>query len=101
MAHTPDFRTYKHSLVRVSFQFRNIDDNPADPTLITLKLRTPAQAETTYSYPGPDIVRVSLGAYYFQFLASEEGLYQINVVGTGALQAGSKDYTVLVRDSEF
>jgi hypothetical protein len=72
--------------------FLNVNGALADPTVVTLKVRDPVGAETTYVYSASAIVRDSVGKYHFDLgplvLA---GIWHYRWIGAGAVVAAAEN----------
>lgn len=85
----------------LSYTFLNAAGAAADPTVVTLKLRTPAGVETSHVH-GTDVnvVKDSVGVYHYELPLAESGLYTWRWIGTGALVCADEG-TIPVRASRF
>lgn len=73
----------------------------ADPDALTVKVKTPAGAITTWTYPAsPQIVRAGVGQYTFRFDLTLAGIWCYRVEATGALMV-AREGTVPVERSNF
>lgn len=88
---------------RLSVTFLNIAGAVADPTTVTLKLRTPAPAsvESSHVY-GVDIavVRESTGIYHYDLSLPTSGVWWYRWDATGAVEAADEQF-LTVRASRF
>ena len=69
--------------IRVSVTF-TVSSTATDPTIVTIKYKTPSGAATTWVY-GTDIqvIKSSTGNYYADISATEGGLWPYRWEGTG------------------
>lgn len=75
-------------LAVVSVAFTDTNNNPADPTAVTLIVQAPDNTQATYTdLTTPAVVRNSTGNYSLNLPISESGTYLYRWTGTGALQA--------------
>lgn len=74
--------------VRLSFTFRNLAGELADPTTVTVKVQDAAGAETSYS----DAVHDSTGRYHKDITITTPGggVWYYRAEGTGALVAAGE-----------
>lgn len=89
---------------RLTVTFTNaISDELADPTTVTLRLRSPASVETTYTFADGDIERESEGVYIFDNTfgeAGDSGGWLARWVAGGALVA-AHEFRFRVEASAF
>jgi hypothetical protein len=78
--------------------FRDLSGALADPTAVTLRIRTPAGVVT--SYTGAQILRESVGVYSKALAYDMAGYWGIRWEATGAVMA-AEEKTVIVGPSEF
>jgi hypothetical protein len=89
MPYNANTGTYSYNvgdLVRLQATFKDLASVLADPTTLTLKVKNPAGATTTYNYPGT-IVRSSTGVFYYDYLVGASGTHYFNFAGAGAYTA--------------
>jgi hypothetical protein len=68
-------------------QFTDDSGQPADPTVVTCTVTTPA-GSTVYTYgQGAEIVRTSTGFYRYEHVPATVGAYRYVWLGTGAVDA--------------
>jgi len=78
------------SQARLTVAF-TVSGAPADPTIITVKIRTPAGVETSHVYgTDPDVKRSGAGSYYYDLYCAEDGTYHHRWTGAGALVAAAE-----------
>lgn len=81
----------KGDLVRVSATFKNSAGSAVDPGTVRFKFRTPAGAETTYTYPSsPQLIRDSTGVYHVDIDANLIGRWVFRWESTGVGQAAAE-----------
>ena len=87
--------------VRLSAQFRDFNEDLTDPDTVTLKLRTPAGAETSHVY-GVDgnVIKDGTGLYHYDLDFTVSGQYAYRWVGDGTLWAAAEN-VLKVRESRF
>lgn len=81
--------------IRLSAAFIDaVNDTPADPTSVTLYVKTPDGSVTTYTYPD-DVSKDSVGNYHYDFSTSQIGKHYYRYKGTGAVEfAGEVEFRV-------
>lgn len=82
-------------LVRLSGEFKDINENLADPTTVTLIVTSPSRVDYTYTLAQAEVIRASVGLYYYDFDTSgitndDAGTWHYRFVGTGAVQAAEE-----------
>jgi len=76
-------------VIRLTAAFTDIANTPADPTVVTLRVKQPDATVAVHSYPG-DITKDGTGAYHFNLAITESGDWYYRFEGTGAVQAASE-----------
>jgi hypothetical protein len=71
----------------------------ADPTSITLYIQDPTGTQTTQAWPGPNIIRDSLGHFHYIITPAISGNWIYKWRGIGAAQATSPDTIFTVNAS--
>jgi hypothetical protein len=71
----------------------------ADPTTVSLIVRKPDGTVTTYTLAGAQVVRDSIGKFYYLLAPDQSGDWYFEWHGTGAVQAASAGQFI-VRDSK-
>lgn len=81
------------ALVRTTATFTNEAGAAADPTVVTVRVKSPQAAVTSYVYgTDPEVIKSSTGVYYMDVdTTSEAGLWSVNWSGTGAVQAAVQE----------
>ena len=79
-------------MVTVKATFRDRNRVLTDPTIVTLRIRTPAGTTLTYVYPNIPVVKDSVGVYHADVDTSlfSSGLWVYNWSGTGNAQAADE-----------
>lgn len=87
--------------VRVGANFKNNSGVLTDPTTIVLKVKTPDNVITTYTYGSDaEIIKSSTGKFYADLDISQIGIHFYRWEGSGSLQAaGESKFTI--KASEF
>lgn len=67
---------YRGNTLHVDLIVRDDQGILVDPSNLTLTVKTPSGASTTYLYPSAPIVRSSVGVYYAEFVLSEIGVWE-------------------------
>ena len=63
----------------------------ADPTTVTLRVKAPSSAITTHVYlTDAALVRASVGDFYEHVTPTDEGIYEYEFEGTGAVDIVQK-----------
>jgi hypothetical protein len=88
-------------LVRCSAIFDDVVGTDLDPTAVSVKVKTPSNAITTYVYgAGADVVKDAVGTYHIDVSITEAGMWWFRWISTGTGQsAGERAFWVTV--SEF
>lgn len=87
--------------IRVGYTFKNSSGTAADPTTVTLKLRTPAGTETSHVYlTDLNVIKDSTGAYHYDLTLAESGTYSWRWIGTGNVVLADEGQ-IAVRRSRF
>ena len=71
-----------------------------DPTTLTFKYKDPAGVVLTKTYALSEVIRKSLGVFYFDFTVTASGTWFYRWVSTGTA-AGAAEVQILVRKSQF
>lgn len=61
-----------------------VNGTQTDPTTVSLLVQDPSGAQTTYTYAGAQVVRVSAGAYQYELAVPVTGTWSYRWTGTGA-----------------
>ena len=87
-------------VARITATFE-VADTPTDPTTTTIRVRTPAGAETSHQY-GVDgnVVRVSAGVFRYDLALTASGYWRYRWVGTG-VAAAAEEKTIAVKSTAF
>ena len=86
----------KGDVVRVKGSFLDPDDNPLDPDVIYLQVKTPAGVVTNYTYGiGATVVKESTGVYYADINANASGVWRYRYYSTGNGQAANESRFVI------
>lgn len=87
--------------IRIGYTFKNSSGMAADPTTITLWLKTPAGAETSHVYlTDGNLIRDATGVYHYDLTFAESGTYCWRWAGTGAVVC-AEEGQLPVRRSKF
>ncbi len=78
-----------NNLVRLSCAF-TVGPTATDPTTVSLTVKDPLGARTTYTYAGATITKDSTGNYHRDFIAVAPGPWNYAWDGTGACEAASE-----------
>jgi hypothetical protein len=88
-------------LVRLTGNFKDVNNVLTDPSIITLEVIDPALKQTNYVYGiGNQIVKSSTGIYYTQTSPDQSGKWQYRWLGTGAVTTAEAGF-FYVRASAF
>lgn len=74
-------------MARITAAFTTAAGVAVDPTVITLKVKTPALLTTTYTFGGGEIVKDSVGNYHLDYTIAASGWHRYEWQGTGAATA--------------
>lgn len=78
-------------LVRCTGTLTNSAGTAIDPTGLTVMVRTPAGATTTFTYgTDAEVVRSSIGIYYIDVSVTQEGDWAYRFASTGTGQAAAE-----------
>ena len=78
--------------VRLKGAFTNDAGAATDPTAITLTVKDPTGAVTTYTYALAQVVKSATGIYYYDLLISKAGDWYYRFEGTGAVATAGEEY---------
>ena len=83
---------FKDQILRITAEFRDNNEDLADPTTIEFSYRVDQGAITEYKY-GEDVevVRDSLGVYYVDLTLDTSGNYSYHFIGGGAIENAIED----------
>lgn len=74
--------------VRIRFTDPDNNDTPYDPASVTLRVRNPDRAVTTYTFGiDPELTQESAGRYLFRLSLANEGTYRWTWSGTSPQKA--------------
>lgn len=99
MAKTTVPKTYDPGdMISLNAQFYNKGGDPADPTNVFLKVRSPLGLQATYSP-----TRTGTGSYYYDYntdLTDPTGKYSYRFEGTGAVKS-AEEKVFFLNPSDF
>jgi len=78
-------------VVRLTANFTDISNNPADPTAVVLRVKQPDTTVTVFNYPGGTIVRDGTGAYHYDLSITESGDHYYRFEASGAVQTAAEN----------
>lgn len=84
-------------VARIEAPFRDVDDQPADPTEVTATIRKPDGTVTEYEVGLGEIVRDDVGLYHLDIPVDLAGDWFYRVTGTGAV-AVTDEKTFVARE---
>jgi hypothetical protein len=87
-------------VVRVTCTFTNGAGANTDPTTVTLKVKTPAQVTTPYTWALGTVTRSAVGIFYKDISLTMSGEWFYRFEGTGAVES-AEEANILVEASEF
>lgn len=82
----------KGDLVRLSVAFVNSAGTATDPTTVTLKVKTPAGAISTYTYALSQVTKSATGSYYKDVSLNVSGRWWYRWEGTGAVETAEEGW---------
>lgn len=83
------------NVVRLTVTFTDTAGELIDPSAVQLNIRPYGGDISTYTWLGGDIIRASLGVFYYDYTPSQPGLYYYRFIGTGALvAAGDSSFSI-------
>lgn len=95
-------RNYVNGVVRVGIHFEQEDGTDVNPTTVSVKVRSPSGAETTYVYNTDDEVsQVDTGDYYLEITPTEAGRWHYRWYTTGSSTTAVLEGDFLVQHSAF
>lgn len=75
--------------------FTNPDEVVTDPTVVKLRVKSPSDVLTVYTYAEAELTKVSTGIYTKTVVPDEEGTWMYRWEGTGAVTAvGESEFQV-------
>jgi hypothetical protein len=91
---------------RITGTFRDIADALADPTTVTLKVVAPdsvtlIDTETSYTYAGGTVSKLSTGVYYKDLTLAVDGHHYIRWESTGTPTVANEEPEFLVASERF
>ncbi len=87
--------------VRVSAAFQSLANVLTDPTTVTVKVKDPANAITSYVYgTDEELVKDSTGMYHLDVTPDQSGTWYYRFASTGTVTA-AEEKSFLVRESNF
>lgn len=88
-------------VVRATGSFKDAGGTLVDPSVVKLRVRTPAGDVTEYVYgTAPDLVKDSTGVYHFDIVLNAGGLWRYRWVSTG-IGATARIVNLDVTEAEF
>lgn len=78
--------------VRLSAVFTNMEDAPADPTVVTLRIRKPDGTITVLTYAAAQITRDGLGEFHYDYPIAVSGDHYYRYEGTGNVATASETF---------
>jgi hypothetical protein len=88
-------------VVRATGSFKDASGTLVDPSVVKLRVRTPAAAVTEYVYGvAQDLIKDSTGVYHFDIVLNAGGLWKYRWVSTG-VGATAKVVSLDVAEAEF
>jgi hypothetical protein len=76
---------------RISAVF-TVGATETNPTVTTVRVRTPAGVETSYVYgTDAEVIRTATGRFYFDLTGTETGEYLVRFTGTGTVVAADSE----------
>lgn len=81
--------------VRLSDNFTDTALADVDPSTVTLKLRSPAGVQTSYTYAAAQVSRESMGHYYMDYVPVEAGQWRVRWEATGSQDAEQTIFDVM------
>lgn len=86
--------------VQLTGDFYSLTGVLTDPTTVKVVIRTPTGSETTRTYAGGTVTKVSTGVYTSDYAPATAGLYRYRWVGTGTV-ATAEESKFTVRETAF
>jgi len=86
----------KGDVVRIKGSFLDVDDNPIDPDVVRVQVKTPSGTVTEYTYGvGSFVTKESVGVYYADVNANASGVWRYRYYSTGNGQAANETRFVI------
>lgn len=92
-------------LIRLSGSFKDMDNQPIDPTTVICYVRSPSDVLYTYSLDQAEVVKDSVGEYHYDFdtvatqiTNTDSGTWHYRFEGGGSAQA-SEEKSFIIRYS--
>ena len=73
-----------------------IGSTPTDPTTISLIIKAPSGAETTYTYSGGQVIKDSTGVYHYDLPLTAAGKWSYRWIGTGTVVTATESSFLVV-----
>lgn len=91
--------TYPGNTWRLKAIFRNVAEEPTDPTTVKVIVEEPERAPETFQYEAPEsgVVREGVGVYYKDVTPSRAGTVRFAWVGEGAVNAAEEQAFIINR----
>lgn len=81
----------KGDVVVLSASFKDRNDNPIDPGVVTFKIKDPAEDETTFVFGvDSELVKDSVGNYHVDVPVNLDGYWRYKFQSTGVGQAAEE-----------
>lgn len=73
--------------IRISVTFRDIADAVADPSTVTIRIKTPDATVEIHTLASGDVEKDSQGVYHYDYTITQEGEHYVRWEGTDTVIA--------------
>jgi hypothetical protein len=80
------------TLVRVSWEYRNLDGDLADPTAVEFKWLKPGGTVQTWQVEADEVVNDAVGKYHADLTIDVKGTWLYKAFGTGAVHVAQEGW---------
>jgi len=91
----------KGDLVRIDGSFTDLVGTPADPVTVALKVTPPSGVTVAYTYALGQVIKGSVGAYYYDLSVTQAGQWFYRWEATGPSSQASDNGEFMVEPSSF
>lgn len=83
--------------VRLIGAFTDLNNAPADPDTVTLRVLPPTGVAVSYTYALAEVTKDDVGRYHYDLPLTFSGEWLYRWVGTGAVAAATEDTLIRVQ----
>ena len=93
---------FKGQILRIGVEFRDNNEDLADPTTLTFKWKIDLGTTSTYIYgTDPEVVKDSLGVYYVDLTLTTSGTYAYQFMAGGAIENAIEDSFLVITELDI